>query len=96
MGYRIEAGEVEHALVSLDGINDAAVILQESKINKGMMGIVAFVETSGSLKDLRELNRLKNHLPAYMIPKHFIQLDKIPRCNRGKVKYYDLNMNIDF
>lgn len=96
MGYRIEAGEVEHALMALDGINDAAVVLHESKFNKGKMGIVAFIETSGSLKDLDELNRLKNYLPLYMIPKHFVQLDKIPRCNRGKVKYFDLNMNIDF
>jgi amino acid adenylation domain-containing protein len=96
MGYRIEAGDVEHALMSLDGVNDVAVVFHEPETNKGKSGIVAFIETSGSLKDLDGLSSLKNYLPMYMIPKHFVALDKIPRCNRGKVKYIDLNMNIDF
>ncbi|MDG5467428.1 amino acid adenylation domain-containing protein [Deltaproteobacteria bacterium IMCC39524] len=95
MGYRIEAGEVEHAILSLDGISDAAVILHQSKLYEGATGIIAFVEASGPSTDLRELNRLKNYLPVYMIPKRFIQLDRIPRCNRGKIKYDDLNMHID-
>lgn len=90
MGYRIEAGEIEHALLSLCGVNDAAVVLQESEKNAGIMELVAFIESAGGDNSVVRKTQLKKHLPPYMIPKRFVQIDKMPRCRRGKISYEKL------
>ena len=83
-GYRIEMDEIEHVLQSLDGIADCAVIAKRNDA-----GIVRFVkafvvpETELSADALRE--RLKERLPAYMIPKSIQFIQELPVTKNGKI-----------
>lgn len=81
-GLRIEPGEIESSLLSYDHIEEALVM---DRIDKnGDRFLCAFVVSPKSLKesDLREF--LSNHLPRYMIPTMFVQLEKIPLLPNGK------------
>jgi amino acid adenylation domain-containing protein len=82
-GYRIELGEIEHALESVDAIENAVVIAHESETSG--KELVAYINamTEQNIADLR--TTLKQSLPEYMIPIHFVQLDKIPTNANGKV-----------
>jgi len=87
MGYRIEAGEIERALLSVSDIKDAAVMLLDSRISAGMTELVAFCEVDGNFDVMTVSNRLKNILPPYMIPKRLVRVDQMPRCSRGKIAW---------
>jgi amino acid adenylation domain-containing protein/non-ribosomal peptide synthase protein (TIGR01720 family) len=80
-GYRIELGEIEAQLNQYPGILQAA-----AKVNKGESAeIVAYLvaEKQLSLADLR--TGLSRQLPDYMIPAHFVVLDKMPLNPSGKI-----------
>jgi acyl-coenzyme A synthetase/AMP-(fatty) acid ligase len=85
LGYRIEAGEVEKALMTIPDIKDTAVHLVESKLTTGMMELVAYWEADAEIDVPFVSDELKKLLPPYMIPKRFIRVDKMPRCSRGKL-----------
>jgi acyl-coenzyme A synthetase/AMP-(fatty) acid ligase len=93
MGYRIEAGEIEQALLSLPWIKDSAVDLLESKLGAGVLEIAAFWEADGEVEVQMISAALKKLLPGYMIPKRFIRVEKMPRCDRGKIKLDALKKN---
>ena len=82
MGYRIELGEIEQAILAIDGVRDAVVV---SVHRDGLDELVAFVEESKSLNLLQMLSKLRERLPAYMIPRRLLKIDEIPRCVRGKI-----------
>ena len=84
MGYRVELGEIEHALLSLEPIRDGAVILNEDP-GTGLTELVAFVEADAVLDSASILSQIGAMLPQYMVPKRLVQLDRIPRGDRGKV-----------
>jgi amino acid adenylation domain-containing protein len=93
MGYRIEAGEIEQVLLSIPWVKDAAVDLLESKLGYGVLELVAFWEAEGEIDVLTISAELKKLLPGYMIPKRFIRVEKMPRCDRGKIKLDALKEN---
>ncbi len=86
MGYRIEAGEVEHALLSIPQVKDTAVDLVESRLNEGVLELAAFLESDEDIDIALIFSEMKKRLPNYMIPKRFIRVAKLPRCERGKIK----------
>lgn len=82
-GQRIEPGEVEHALLQLDGIKYAVVLANENFL-------VAHVVPDSSIEDAeikiplwRET--LAARLPAQLMPHDFNLLDKIPTTLNGKI-----------
>lgn len=80
-GYRIEPGEINAALRSIDGVHQSAVVLSHGETAPGL---TAFVVGEGI--DMEQLSdRLAAQLPAYMIPRHFLQLDELPRNTSGKL-----------
>lgn len=91
MGYRIEAGEIEQALLSMPFIQDTAVNLIASRQNGGMMELVAFWEAEDDIPLETICSDLKKLLPPYMIPKRFVRVSKMPRCDRGKINLEALN-----
>ena len=84
MGYRVELGEIEHALLSLEPVRDGAVLLTEDRAT-GLTELVAFVEAEVQLDGASILSQIAAMLPQYMVPKRIVQLDRIPRGDRGKV-----------
>ena len=80
-GYRIELGEIQSKLLSYPNIKDCYVTVLE--IDK-LKAICAYYVSNESI-DVSSLKHfLSSYLPAYMIPKHYINLDKIPLTFNGK------------
>ncbi|MCR4760489.1 MAG: amino acid adenylation domain-containing protein [Oscillospiraceae bacterium] len=81
-GVRIELGEIETALGKHPQIVQAAAVVR--KDHSGMDCICAYYTGAAQLQasDLRAF--LTEHVPAYMIPAHFIFCDEMPLNNSGK------------
>lgn len=84
-GFRIELGEIEAILGSLDQVKDVVVLSRED--TPGDPRLVAYlVSDPGEAPDVPHLRKfLKKHLPEYMIPSSFIQLESMPLTPNGKV-----------
>jgi amino acid adenylation domain-containing protein/non-ribosomal peptide synthase protein (TIGR01720 family) len=84
-GFRIELGEIEAALLRHSAVREAIVIAGET--GRGRKKLVAYIVPSDKAGPNRdELSAfLKNRLPEYMIPAHFVVLDHLPRTANGKV-----------
>jgi amino acid adenylation domain-containing protein len=82
-GFRIELGEIETALERLKGVEQAVVITRDNKFAEKQL--LAYIVTSGeiSISSLRE--KLREQLPDYMIPAHFVKLDTVPLTSNGKI-----------
>ena len=85
-GFRVELGEVEAALRGIEGVRQAVVRAREDVT--GETRLVAYVvpdrvrgRSTGDLRDL-----LKETLPAYMVPSHFVWLDDLPLNAHGKAR----------
>jgi amino acid adenylation domain-containing protein len=88
-GHRIELGEVEAQLLSLEKVRDAVVILdtETNSVNNREDRLAAYY-TSNNGDDIKEdvLRRLLSvSLPEYMVPAIYIRLDVLPISASGKV-----------
>ncbi len=89
-GFRIDVGQVEHALRLIPGIRDAVVA---AKKNNGEDILCAFF-LSDKVFTSRELRfSLQSKLPVYMVPSVFIRVDVFPTNRSGKV---DINRLLSF
>jgi amino acid adenylation domain-containing protein len=84
-GFRIEPGEIEAVLRQDGRVRDVLVLAREDKA--GEKSLVAYVVAEHSeLPEIEQLRRhLKEKLPAYMVPAHFVFLDVLPLTTSGKV-----------
>ena len=84
-GFRIELGDIETHIVQHSAIQEAVVVAREYA--PGDQRLIAYFVAENSPDDLVEQLRayLLDALPEYMVPAHFIPLDKLPRTNNGKL-----------
>lgn len=82
-GFRIEAGEVEHALVQHPAVSQAVVSDQLDATGQRVLVAHIIVTASVEVSDLRDW--LGERLPAYMVPSHIMQLDELPKTPSGKL-----------
>ena len=79
-GYRIELGEIEAALLQCPGVRAAvAVASGERGASRQLLGYVVGGEPEAILARLREL------LPAYLVPARILVLNELPLSRNGKV-----------
>ncbi|NUP33710.1 MAG: amino acid adenylation domain-containing protein, partial [Streptomycetaceae bacterium] len=84
-GHRIEPGEVETALASWPGLEQAVVTVREDHQGEGMLCAYC-VPVAGVPLDERALRRhLGASLPTFMIPTHFVEIPALPLSANGKV-----------
>ena len=93
MGYRIELEEIEHALVQLPQVNQAAVIYQRSSTAYGKL--VGFASCSGQADEQALLADLANLLPDYMVPSKLILVPMLPINPNGKVDRHKLRAMLE-
>ena len=79
-GFRIELGEIEENLIAHEKVRDAVAVARDS--GSGEKQLVAYVvPCSGQAPSVAELRgSLEQKLPSYMLPAHFVMLDKFPSC----------------
>ena len=88
-GYKISALDVERELLSLNVINEAAVVgLDDEEWGQRVAAVVALTNTTKELKlkDLR--NMLRKNMAPYKIPTILKVVDEIPRNKMGKGMNY--------
>lgn len=89
-GFRIEPGEVEAALLADPGLVRCVVIAREDR--PGDVRLVAYLVARDAqpLDEAAIRSRLKQTLPDYMLPQHFVGLPAIPLLPNGKVDRHAL------
>jgi amino acid adenylation domain-containing protein len=83
-GYRIELGEIETALAALPVLKDSAVVGVETGGFEGTAICCAYVAAEPGLKPMRIRSELSRHVPAYMLPTQWMELDVLPKNQNGK------------
>lgn len=78
-GLRIELEEIEREINSCSGIAQSAVIVDSNE------RLVAYYTANKTLDEKRIKNKLMSRLPKYMIPQHFMQVDKFEINSLGKI-----------
>ncbi|WP_166923722.1 non-ribosomal peptide synthetase [Flavobacterium poyangense] len=80
-GYRVELGEIEHALQEDQTVTTAVVLAKE---RAGELVLVAYVV--GVNINIEVLKKsLRSSLPEYMIPGFYVELESIPLTSNGKI-----------
>ncbi|USP97309.1 non-ribosomal peptide synthase/polyketide synthase [Bacillus vallismortis] len=82
-GFRIELGEIESVMLNIPDIQEAAAIaLKDADGDYFLCGYYT-ADNPIQISELRE--SMARHLSGYMIPAHFVQLDKMPLTPNGKL-----------
>ncbi|HFQ93362.1 MAG TPA: hypothetical protein ENK32_05100 [Anaerolineae bacterium] len=84
-GFRIELGEIEAALAGHTAVREVVVTAREDEAGHKQLAayftaVTPEPPTAGELRTF-----LKDKLPDYMIPAHFVPLDSLPLTASGKV-----------
>jgi tyrocidine synthetase III len=77
-GQRIELAEIENVLQQIEGISQSAIVFDGT-------AIAAYIvwQEGAMQQDLEAW--LRQRLPAYMVPAHFVQLENMPLTASGKI-----------
>ncbi|MEU3712880.1 amino acid adenylation domain-containing protein [Streptomyces catenulae] len=81
-GNRVELGEVQNQLASLPGVRDAVVVDQTSD-TRGTY-LAAYYVADAVIDPARLRSELAASLPEFMIPSHFLRIDRVPLTPNGK------------
>lgn len=86
-GHRIEAGEIEHLLMQVPGIENARVQLIEHSGQPQLAAWLQIPETASDTRDWGQICRtyLNTYLPRWMIPLTYQVLPVFPLTANGKV-----------
>ncbi len=84
-GFRIELGEIEAAIAHDPGVREVVVVVRVDV--PGDRRLVAYLVPDGPAAALVEAlrGRLRDKLPEYMVPAHFVVLDAFPLTPNGKL-----------
>ena len=87
MGHRVELDEIEKYAKCIELVNECACIFHE---NAGKL----FLFYSGNCSEGTILKELKVNLPSFMLPRHIIKLNEIPKLPNGKKDYKKLQSEV--
>jgi non-ribosomal peptide synthetase component F len=84
-GFRIELGEVEANLMSHPAVARAVALVREDR--PGDQRLVAYLalRPDAAVDACALRAHLRDSLPDYMLPQHFVMLDAIPLLPNGKI-----------
>lgn len=80
-GYRVERGEIEHAVLTQPGVSACAVVIDTESVDPAPhLYVVCDQDVLDALPA-----RLGEVLPAYLVPRRFTRVERIPLTTRGKI-----------
>ncbi len=82
-GYRVDSAEIEAVLLENPLLKEAIVVARRDEREENVL--CAYLVATIKLDSMEIRSFLSDHLPDYMIPAFFIQLDRIPLTPNGKV-----------
>ncbi|RZU53337.1 amino acid adenylation domain-containing protein [Krasilnikovia cinnamomea] len=80
-GFRVELGEVEHALLQAPGVREAAVLRHEDE--HGDAYLTGYLAGTATVEQARD--SLRRALPEHLVPTRWVRLDRLPLTANGKV-----------
>ncbi|WP_353853829.1 amino acid adenylation domain-containing protein [Bacillus sp. Bos-x628] len=83
-GYRIETGEIEAVIEQIDGVDKAVVLVVNEADGEKVLSAYYQATCDGVSVEMLQA-RIKNQLPAYMVPLYFKEIDVFPLTVSGKV-----------
>ncbi|MFF8513544.1 amino acid adenylation domain-containing protein [Streptomyces sp. NPDC015492] len=84
-GFRIELGEVEAALSRVPGIRESAVRVDDRDPENPQLIAYYVGEFTDRESAIRSL--MKELIPSYMVPTHFLHMEMMPLTVNGKIEY---------
>lgn len=89
-GYRIELGEIESVLAEHPLVGDCTVLARDDPGSERYLAayLVPSDGEAPASTDLRAF--LKERLPEFMVPQHFVTLERLPLTPNGKVDWRSL------
>ena len=84
-GQRVELGEVESALLSLDSVEEAAAFTVPDGEGSSALQSAVVVASTVSSNQQQILAELKNLLPSHSVPSTIAVLETLPRTPTGKI-----------
>ena len=82
-GHRIETGEIETVLLSYEAEFRQVVVVPKIQNEESLLA--AYYSSSTAIDKAALRLHLQAHLPAYMIPTYFIEMDELPLNSSGKI-----------
>jgi acyl-coenzyme A synthetase/AMP-(fatty) acid ligase len=83
MGNRVELDEIEVALMRVEGVAEGVVVFNDApSIADKCIAALVVLDEGVSTQDVAE--RLKEILPAYMVPRRIVAATEMPRNPNGK------------
>lgn len=82
-GNRVELEEIENWLLKHEAIKNAVVIAETDSNNPAFLLAYYISSSPLELPELRDY--MRKHLPSYMIPSYFVQLEDFPLTPNGKI-----------
>jgi len=84
-GFRIELGEIEARLLEHSEVREAVVVAQDGA--HGAVLVSYLVAPDAAQDSLREAlkHRLQQQLPDYMVPQHWLFMERLPLTPNGKL-----------
>jgi len=82
-GNRVELREIENHLLRHPAVNEAAVVAKEDR--EGENNLYAFFIADEEITASHIRQFLLKTLPDYMIPAHFVPMEKLPLTPNGKI-----------
>lgn len=92
-GFRVELGEVEAALRGLPEVEDAAVIVQQSRFGRRLVGFAVPAGTA-AVTPITLRRNLTGLLPDYAVPSMVLLLPELPLNRNGKIDRSKLGTHV--
>jgi amino acid adenylation domain-containing protein len=89
-GVRIETGEIEHVLTTLDGVAEAVVLADRGENEQVTLAAWVTPSDGACLAGPAVRGELAGLLPSAMIPARIFVTDELPRTPNGKVDRQEL------
>jgi len=85
-GEKVAPKEVENALVNIQGVKEAAVIGVPDEILGQAVKAYVVLEKGVSMSDKDIVRECQRRLENFMVPKHVVFVDDLPKTTTGKIK----------